>query len=189
MSFTKSADVGFMIVARVGDTDDDDCAFTGCADGDYFLSFNVPNQIASDPDPVLTLRTLFDAWRAGLVGEPDAIATDLSVTAVTGGFRMHIVPRDWQGTALGPGALTNVTVVHAPESAMITTIGTVVANADGSYEVPLALTQPTGTDVFTIILDSGVEQVTLPPRRSTLGIILVDGFESGVTSCWSSAIP
>lgn len=188
-SFTKSADIGFMIVARVGDTDDGNCASSGCADGDYFLDFNVPNQATSDPDPVLTLRTMFDGWRAGLVGEPDAVASLLSVFGETGGFRLRIEPRDWQGTALGAGVLTNVTVAHAPESAQANTIGSVVANADGSYEVPLTLSQATGTDVFAITLDSGTEQVLLPPRRATLSVVLADGFESGDTSGWSASVP
>lgn len=188
-SFTKAADIGFMIVARVGDTDDPSCTAGGCADGDYFLDFNVPNQTAGDPDPVLTLRTAFDAWRADLVGEPDAVASMLTVVSDTGGFRLRIVPKDWQGTALGAGTLTNVTVIHAPGSAQVNTIGTVVANADGSYDVPLSPTQAAGTDVFAITLDSGTAQVQLPPRRSTLSIVLADGFESGDTSGWSMSVP
>lgn len=188
-SFTKAADVGYMIVARVGDVDDNACLPLGCADGIYFLDFNVPNQTAADPDPVFTLRTMFDAWRVGLVGEPDAVASNLGFTAETGGFRLRIVPRDWQGTALGAEALISVTVTHAAQSQQVTTIGALVANADGSYEVPLTLGAPSGTDVFDIVLDSGSQQVQLPPRRATLGVVFADGFESGDTSLWSNTTP
>ena len=51
-SFVKAADVGFFIISRYGDTDDPVCNSSGCADGDYFIDFNIAFQSTSDPDPV-----------------------------------------------------------------------------------------------------------------------------------------
>lgn len=187
--FDKSADVGYMIVARFGDTDDPACNTDGCADGGYYMSLNVANASSGDPDPVLTLRTDFDAFRASRVGAPDAIASEVDIVSNGSGLLMRIVPRDWQGTALAAGTLTMVSVVHAPVSDQATTVGAPVALPDGSYEVALVLDAASGDDVFTVTLEGAATTVVLPPRRASLGLTFADGFESGNTSAWSSATP
>src|SRR5262245_16867692 len=70
-SFTKSAHIGYMVVARPGDIDGPCTAATGCAAGTYYLKHNVAFQLASAPDPVLQLQTLFNSWRTFWTGRPD----------------------------------------------------------------------------------------------------------------------
>jgi len=191
--FNKSADIGFFIVARYGDTDDPLCDNNGCADGDYFMDLNVAFQTASDPDPVFQLQGLFDSARSGLVGRPDAIASTIDFERVVGTpneWTMTVELRDWPGDLLGHGS-TAVTVVHAPESDQVTTVGAIVNAGDGRYLVSLTESGPPGVDVFVITADDGVRPVVLPPRRATLDLdpIFTDGFESGNTTFWSATTP
>lgn len=191
-SFTKSADIGYMLVARTGDTDDANCTSGGCADGDYFMSFNVANQSAGDPDAVVQLRGLFDTWRAGLVGRPDATQTTVSFVPTEGNdVDMTIEPRDWQGTPLA-APITSVTVEHAPDSAGISMIGPVVSVGDGTYTVALSFGAGSGTDRFLLTLDDGLRPVVVPPSNASLPIdqsIFADGFEGGDVSAWTFAVP
>jgi hypothetical protein len=191
--FEKSAHIGFVLVSRFGDTDDPVCNVNGCADGDYFMAFNIAFQQASDPDPVYQLQALFDDARLDLIGRPDAIASTISFTKVlppSGEWRLRVELRDWQGALLGHGVST-FTVEHAPESDQVTTIGDIVDLGDGSYEVTLTETGSLGVDVFLITADDGIRPVVLPPRRATLDLfnLFADGFESGDTSAWSATMP
>ncbi|MEM1184481.1 MAG: DUF1028 domain-containing protein [Planctomycetota bacterium] len=45
----------------------------GLAGGDYFLELNVAFASTLDPDPVITLRDEYNAWRDALAGTPDAV--------------------------------------------------------------------------------------------------------------------
>lgn len=190
-NFAKSADVGFMIVARLGDTDDPACTSSGCADGDYFMNFNVANQGTSDPDPVLTLRTTFDAWRAGLVGRPDGVQSPVTFAPSGANILMTIDLRDWQGTPLG-APVNRVSVVHAADSDSATDIGVVMNPAGtGIYEVVLVPTAPLGTDRFVITVEDGIRTVVIPPGLATLvrSPLFADGFESGDTAAWTVTVP
>ena len=192
-SFVKAADVGFFIISRFGDTDDPVCNNLGCADGDYFIDFNIAFQSTSDPDPVYQLQTLFNAERTALIGRPDAIASDIDFERVAGSgdeWLMRVDLKDWAGDLLGAG-VTGFTVEHAPESDQFTTIGSINDLGDGSYEVTLTADGPAGIDVFVITADDGIRPVVLPPRRATLDLLplFADGFESGDTTGWSGVVP
>lgn len=192
-SFDKSAHIGFFIVSRFGDTDDSLCDRFGCADGDYFMDINIPNQGAADPDPVFQLQALFDAARVDLLGRPDAIVSTVSFNRTRGAgndWLMLVELNDWQGALLGHGVPT-FSVEHAPDSDHVTTIGTVVDLGTGSYEVTLTETGQEGIDVFLVTADDGTRPVVLPPRRATLDLtpIFVDDFETGDTSLWSAVNP
>jgi hypothetical protein len=192
-SFEKSAHIGYILISRFGDTDDAVCNAGGCADGDYFMAFNIAFQQASDPDPVYQLQALFDDARLDLLGRPDAIASSISFTEINpsgGEWLLRVELRDWQGVLLGHG-VQGFTVEHAPESDQVTTIGDIVDLGDGSYEVTLSETGELGVDVFLITADDGIRPVVLPPRRATLELLPVfsDGFESGDTSAWSTTVP
>jgi hypothetical protein len=192
-SFEKSAHVGFLLISRYGDADDPICNAAGCADGDYFMAFNVAFQGVADPDPVYQLQALFDDARLDLLGRPDAIASSLTFTEIDppgGEWLLRVELRDWQGALLGHG-VQSFTVEHAPESDQVTTIGDIVDLGDGSYEVTLTATGELGVDVFLITADDGIRPVVLPPRRATLELLplFADGFESGDTSAWSATVP
>ncbi len=183
--FTKPGHIGGMVVARIGDTDDPICNLNGCVDGNYFMRLNVPFQDPSNVNPVIQLQDLFDAWRAGFTGRPDAVQSVVSFNpsgpapdgAVT---TMQITLNDWQGVPI-TAAIQSLTVVHAPDSDGVSTIGTVVDNGGGSFSVPITSSTATAsTDRFRIVLDDGVRSLTLMPDP-TLAVeapVLTDGCSS-----------
>lgn len=168
--FEKSAHIGFMLVSRTGDVDGTCTAALGCANGDYFMEFNVPFQTPSDPDPVLRLNDMFNAWRAVHVDRPDAVHSVVQVEPVavpSAGAQMAMITihlRDWQDTMPPDAATLPVSVVHAPDSAGVSVIGAVTSVGDGSHTVEL--TTPGGAwgrDRFQVVVDDGVRPVTLIP--------------------------
>jgi hypothetical protein len=130
----KSAHCGFMMVSRIGDVDGSCDKTNGCSTGTYFFDVNIAYQTVHDPDPVVQLRTAFDAWRQAQVGRPDHILTTKAVT-----------------------------VKHADGSAGLAKIGTPVDHGDGTYSIPLTAGAGLGRDVFEVVLDDGVSPVTLYP--------------------------
>lgn len=187
-SFTKSADVGYMVVARFGDPDSTTCGAGGCAEGDYLMDLNVPFQAAGDPDAVEQLQDLFDAWRLTLTGRPDAVASTVAYAPDGSAIEMTLTLLDWLGAPLGAGGAT-VTVVHAAQSAGAHDIGPVVDQGDGSYRVQLTPNGEEGIDFFRITIDDGGGEVVIPPRTTALdSAIFRDGFETGDTAGWSSTV-
>ena len=164
----KAAHCAFMMVARIGDVDGDCTKTNGCSTGTYFFNVNIANQTASDPDPVLQLRTAFDAWRQNQIGRPDHLLTTKTVTPATApgngtsAASLDLTAIDWQGVAVGHGGAT-VTVKHAPQSAKLAAIGTPVDHGDGTYSIPLTAGAGQGRDVFEVVLDDGISPVTLYP--------------------------
>ncbi|MFQ5412839.1 MAG: DUF1028 domain-containing protein [Phycisphaerae bacterium] len=166
--FDKAAHIGFMIDARTGDVDGACNAAVGCASGNYFMNFNVAFQTPADPDPVFQLQDLFDAWRADLVGRPDAVHSVVTVDPPSfpadgnGDATMTIHIRDWQDTPVDPTTVS-VTVAHAPESDEVTAIGPVVDVGGGTFQVQLTGGDFVGTDRFLIRVVDGVRPVVLLP--------------------------
>jgi hypothetical protein len=142
----------------------------GCATGDYFMNFNVADSAASDPEPVFTLQTMFDAWRAQLAGRPDAVlssaAFDSPAMPRAGRVSMTITLRDWRGEEVSlPPA--EVVVEHASDSAGLSEIEEVVDLGGGVYRVEL--TGPvsgTGQDVFRVAAMDEMRPVVVMPRPS-----------------------
>ena len=167
-SFAKPGHIGGMIVARIGDLDDGNCNANGCADGNYFMRFNVAGQDVADPDPVLQLRQQFDAWREAHVGRPDAIHSRVRFDLTPQGPdctpqpTMEITLLDWRGERVY-APIANVFVTHFYQSAGITVIGLPIDNGNGTYTVPLTPRQGVGTDIFSISVDDGIREVTLMP--------------------------
>jgi hypothetical protein len=164
----KSAHCGFMMVSRIGDVDGSCDKTNGCSTGTYFFDVNIAYQTAQDPDPVIQLRTAFDAWRKAQIGRPDHILTTKAVTPDhapgngTSSASLDLTAVDWQGTAVGHGGAT-VTVKHADGSAGLAKIGTPVDHGDGTYSIPLTAGAGLGRDVLEVVLDDGISPVTLYP--------------------------
>ena len=157
-NFTKAAHVGFFIIARRGDEDGVCNRTIGCATGTYFTRLNVANAAATDPDPVLQLRDMFDMWRAGLLNVPDAIRSSATITPdhlVGGGAAtLRIELRDWSDQPAT--TLDAISVTHDPAgSAGISAIGAPVSLGGGVFEVPLTNTTGAGRDVFQISVATG----------------------------------
>ncbi|MFI4898180.1 MAG: DUF1028 domain-containing protein [Phycisphaerales bacterium JB059] len=141
----------------------------GCAAGDYFMTFNVPNAVSSDPDPVLTLREMFDDWRDELAGRPDAVrsvVTGPSSLVASGegpaDIRLRVELRDWQGAgvSLGGGALS---ASLAPGSDPVVMVEGIDHLGGGVYEVRLSAAGMVGRAMIEIVAEDGVRPVTLMP--------------------------
>lgn len=140
----------------------------GCATGDHYMNFNIPNTVQNDPDPVLTLRLQYDQWRAGLAGRPDATRTGVEFVPAAlpaGGSargRMIVTLRDIEG---GPAPVNAaITVTHGKQSAGLATVGAVRALGGGVYEVDLTSGPTRGIDSFVVRIDDGVRPVVLMPE-------------------------
>ncbi len=165
-SFNKSAHIAFLIDARPGDTLGTCQRTTGCANGSYYMNFNIAFQSSQDPDPVIQLRQLFDDWRASLIGVPDAVESHQHVSpaailadgAMTATLRIELV--DWQGNPATD--VTGVLVEHGGNSAGSTQIGTPMNQGGGVFEVELIAGAIVGIDrLRTTIMHSNGE-IQLP---------------------------
>jgi len=142
----------------------------GCASGDYFMEFNVAFTQSSDPDPTLTLRDMFDDWRAGLVGRPDAVVSaavldaDRLVGDGTSQTSITVSLRDFDQSPITTPVQLDVT--HAPGSAGVSIIGTPIDLGSGVFQVPITAGSGSGIDVFQIDADDGIGKVRLMPSPS-----------------------
>ncbi len=138
----------------------------GTAFGDYFLSFNVPNQSATAPDPVFQLRDRFDAWRAALAGRPDAVQSvvdvpsDLFPSGLTRDLTIQL--RDWRGLP-STAAIASVVVTAVQDEEFITLGATQFEDGVG-YRVPLTPGATVGSATITIVVNDGQRAVTLMPK-------------------------
>jgi hypothetical protein len=162
--FEKSAHIGFMVVTRTGDTDGSCGSGGGCANGSYFMRFNVRFQSQSDPDPVFQLRDMFDTWRAALIARPDAVRSTVALdpprlpVGEEAMSTMTLAVRDWQGNAVDGDSVT-VSVTHAGDSDGIAAIGAVQHVGGGVFEIPLTGSGAAGRDRFTVEIDDGQRPV------------------------------
>ncbi|GMV25690.1 MAG: hypothetical protein AMXMBFR58_17210 [Phycisphaerae bacterium] len=142
-------------------------SMSGLAGGDYFMSFNIANQSVGQPDPVFQLQDLFDAWRADLVGKPDAVQSVASflppVIHADGedSTVLTVRARDWQSTDVSlAGAQVSVQIYGDP----VAQVGDVTINADGTASVPVTALQSCGTAVFEVTINGLGRKVVLMPR-------------------------
>ncbi len=116
-------------------------AGVGQALGDYYLNLNVPNAQTGDPDPVATLHEQFNAWRASLVGVPDALqsaaAIDRAIIEPACPGTLTVTLRDWQGTLVTPPL--NVAAAHEGPGTALLTFGSATQSAPGVYTLPLSV--------------------------------------------------
>jgi len=165
-SFTKSAHVGFLLLARQGD--EPFCDNFGCAKGDLFMAINKASLVASDPDPVFEIRTKFDQERLALLGRPDAYLSTIQASTDTvpaGSTQLVSYVLDLQdidGNLLTSGGAT-ITMEHDPRSAGLATLQQVTDHQDGTYTVEILPGTEAGIDVLRLIVDDGVRPVTLWP--------------------------
>ncbi len=178
-NFNKSAHISFMIVTRAGDIDGDCTPSTGCANGDYYLQFNVPNQQSNDPDPVDQLQVLFDQWRTDLIGQPDARQSSGQFLRpwvradVQDIVTLRITARDWQGTPITSGPLF-ADVTQAPESDGRTLVFTPVDLGGGVFEVEMGLASMPGRDRFRVTLTGTGRPTVMLPLPELLVVSLED---------------
>ncbi|MCI0588133.1 MAG: DUF1028 domain-containing protein [Planctomycetes bacterium] len=173
----KSAHVGYLTIARIGDTDGTCCADRdcedGCANGDYYLDLNVAGSLGSvsSPDPVDTLQTMYDAFRAAHVGHPDGILSTAAAAVPnlpadgSSQTTLTIALADIDGNPVTTGGAT-VTVSHDATSAGSCSIGPVADLGNGTYQVTLTAGTIAGTDVFRVVVGDPLGPVTLYPHAT-----------------------
>ncbi len=169
--FDKSAHVGTILVARLGDLDGVCNVDDGCANGRYYLAENVKAGSFATRDPVRTLRIRFNEWREELRGVPDQLLStkEKTVAPVPGnGTRqtaIEVVLKDWAGNQLPQGGAT-LEVRHNEESAGLAFIDEPIDHGDGTYTIPLVAGVGAGADVFDIVVVHEEREVLLyPPVR------------------------
>jgi hypothetical protein len=169
ITFDKSGHIGGMIVARSGDVDDDACEASGCADGDYYMRLNVSFADEEDPDPVDELRVKYDHWEQMVEGRPDAVRSSVD-------FCPPVIPPN--GVAMTTMTVTLVdrdglpvktpldafTVDHGAGSAGHSTVGPIVDQGGGVYDVTITAGTAAGVDRFVVVADNGERAVTLMPE-------------------------
>ena len=162
----KSADVAYMVIARMGDQDGTFNANSGFACGDYYMDLNVT--VTKPEDPVDELQDLYDAFRTSWSGHADHILSQKIIHPAS-------VPGDGQATAqlmislididdrAIPHGFAKISVTHDVTSAGLSSIGKIHDRHDGTYMVPLTPSIGSGTDVFRVTVDDGMGSVTLYP--------------------------
>ncbi|MFK5956234.1 MAG: DUF1028 domain-containing protein, partial [Planctomycetota bacterium] len=168
-SFTKSAHVGFLIIARPGD--EPFCDGFGCGKGDLYMVINKAGLIASDPDPVFEMRIKFDQLRLDLDDRPDGnhsevFAFDPEVPAGQLAPVSYVLSlADVDGDVITHGGAT-ITMQHDPRSAGLSSLLQVTDHLDGTYTVEVQPGTEAGLDLLRFIVDDGIRPVTLwPPAR------------------------
>ena len=155
-TFTKSAHVGFMIDARRGDSAGTCSGSFGCANGSYYMNFNVTNGSTGALDPVLQLRTQFDAFRASKIGLPDAVtslATSSKSSLPNDGVstaELTIIVRDWKSTPVNVSP--NITIAHDTGSASSSTVGPAMPLGGGVYKALVVAGTKVGVDRFVVTM-------------------------------------
>ncbi len=166
-SFQKSAHVGFLILARIGDTDGT-CNQGGCANGDYYLNLNQIT-VPADNDPVLKLASFYRLWRADRRGRPDHILSTSTSSAASvpadgltrATFTVRLV--DIEGVPLDAGGAD--VVVTGVQGGLVT-IGDVVDHDDGTYSFEVTAGTSPGTESFVVTAEDDLVQATLYPFSS-----------------------
>jgi len=168
-NFLKSAQVGFIQIARIGDQDGTCTGQTGCATGEYYMTLNVRGNQVNKPDPVDQLIDKFVEWRADWLGRPDHLKSEViprELTLLSGVQPVRtvkIVLRDWNGDRVTtPMQSIDVSAVDPGASAVL--LGEPVAQGDGVYLLPVRASGPLlGRVRLKITVDDGQGPVTLYP--------------------------
>lgn len=185
-NFMKSAHVGYMVIARIGDTDGEFNVGKGFANGSYYMNLNLTNT-PSHIDPVDRLAKKFSKFRKDLADKPDHILSQKVICPESiladGKSRatLMIALVDINNERIHHGG-ASITVTHDGQSSGAAIIGDVMDHNDGTYTVPLIATTTPGIDVFRIVVEDKLAPashgpVTLypfPTLESAAPTLLVD---------------
>ncbi|NQU47839.1 MAG: DUF1028 domain-containing protein [Planctomycetes bacterium] len=173
-NFTQTATIGFMLIARAGDSSGACSASGGCANGDFFMRLNEPNHTQPGTDPVILLRADYDAWRLSQSGRPDGlnslvVADTDRVQPVAELVNYWIELYDIDGVGISHGG-ANVTLEHRRGSAGLATLHSVTDHGDGTYSLQVQPGATPGLDEFAFRVDdgSGANTALLMPSQKLL---------------------
>lgn len=156
-AFTHSAYQAVMVLARLGDEDGGCQGSTGCVAGDYYLRLQAGGA-GMDLDPVVRIQAQYDAWRAGMIGVPDGVTSDVfvdrDVLPADGRSRakVHVRLRDIDGTPITVGGdqLRFVRLRGGTERAFPMDV---IDHGDGTYEFELEATFKKGREIWGVIVE------------------------------------
>jgi len=167
--FEKSAHIGYLLLARMGDADGTCVLGESCASGPYYLRLNVKGAdgLHADPDPVDQLVERYAAWRASRAGHPDGIRSrvhavdSLPADGVTE-RTVTVELVDIEGDPIQHGgALFEVGTESG--SPPLATPGPVSDHGDGTYSFTLRAGTTSGLERFVIRARDGLVRATLYP--------------------------
>jgi hypothetical protein len=189
--FTKSAHCAFIGLARTGDPLGLCNSGVGCANGDYFLSLNVVG-LVPDPDPVLVLQGMYDAWRLGQAGLPDQVNSLVVPSAeslVADGLSeldVKVSLVDIEGAPLNVGGAA-ITLEKLSFGAAVSVPSAVTDNGDGTYQFSIQAGTSAGSDTWRVLADSIVLQPDVEVRVDALTPLHI-GFD-GLSATAGGAVP
>lgn len=158
----------------------------GSAFGDYFLTLNVADTSEGDPDPVLTLREMYDDWRSALVGRVDGVQSfvhipvDVPADGSTSRV-LRVTLRDWRGEIVNSPSIP--TIIPMPGSGQLD-VAPMINTGPGTYEAtvvgrlagaaPLRITIQDGNNLIRLAPDATVRVGTCPADLSHDGGVTID---------------
>ncbi len=166
-SFAKSAHVGFLIDARLGDTDGGCNVTNGCATGSYYLNLNIIG-LANDLDPVIQLAAQYQTWRNAQLGHPDGNNSLVFAGAQTLPADGHTAASvdfslvDIEGIPLSSGGAA-ITLTNKSGLPAVTTPSAVIDHGNGTYSFTLTAGLLPGEDQWQITANDGFRPATLAP--------------------------
>ncbi len=177
--FAKSADIGFVIVARMGDTDGTCQGTQGCTNGSYYLHERVVLGGATDPDPVTKLQRKMYRWSQQLVQVTDQLRTEVTAdrdqlvadSQSRASVTVRLVDRFGQPLTTG-GQMLTVTPMHAGAAPAMA--GPVVDNGDGTHTFELQATASAGDGEWHLRVDDGTREILLWPALTLTTALLTD---------------
>lgn len=173
----KSAHVGFLFVARIGNKSGPCSEAGGCAAGDYYTRIEYVGQ-KDDPDPVDSMEFLYEDWRSSMQGRPDQLLSEVTPRVFTlpagtdEARRVTLRLRDLDDVPIEVGG-AQVAIV-SDSGPLQSTVGDVVDHGDGSYSFEVTAGPASGTDVLRLRVDDGAGAVVLYPH---VRVNLVEGAE------------
>ena len=166
-SFTKSAHIAFMAIARLGDSNGP-CGSGGCARGRYYMALDVQGH-ATAPDPVITLWDKYFKWRKGLMGRPDHHMSSVDVQSGTlpadGKTKTTVTVRlrDYNAGAVLRNPRTTLTVTNDNKNTSPLQIGSVTYHSDGRYTFPVTAGTKVGVGKLRIVATDSRGPIRLSP--------------------------
>lgn len=134
------------------------------AEGEYFMSFNIPNQRAGDPDPVDQLQALYDAWLLDRVGQVDAVRSSVYGRGLidrNSTTLLRIELRDLNGDLLD---LSDPAQLDLSISDPIAMIGVPVLVEPGVFDVEIVGGDEIGSAQLTVRAGPEGDRVPLMPE-------------------------
>jgi uncharacterized protein DUF1028/invasin-like protein len=167
--FEKSAHIGYLLVARMGDPDGTCVLGESCANGDYHLRLSIhgADALHDDPDPVDQLVERFAEWRTERRGRPDGLRSraeavdSLPADGVTE-RTVRVVLVDLEGEPLTSGGAV-LAVSSADGAPLHAQPGPVTDHGDGSYSFVLRAGLEPGLDRFVVRASDSLVRATLYP--------------------------